>query len=487
MQNDTVSNGNNGGFDWASGPGGPGVFDANGNQTLVNPQLLRADFVADYPQPDTSYFATSAKDIDDVSSWNCGSVNNPTAKDEILNAYATLWQPSSGADAGHVILDAAAERLSNNGNAFMGFWLFQGRVGCNSPTGAATPFVGAHNVGDVLILSNFTGGGANPLVQVYVWNPGTPQQSNPLELKFSGNFCSASSNDPTIDQACGAVNTTSFQTPWLPSNTALTALEPNEFLEVGVDLTQLLANANATIPCFARFQAETRTSQSTTSQLKDFASGSFNTCTATTVTHPKDAHRTTLNDSTPVPSSTVIHDEATVTGTALVGTAPNPEGTVAFCYCRPTDQTAGGSTACRGGSTSAGTVTLTRRKQPGDGVLEHRHGVDRRAVLLHSHIFGYRYSSGLSRSGERQLDDGVLRHRAPAPHDHEDGGSAVDGERGRLDRVHGQPGQRWAEHSEWRGDQRSAAWRQRYANPDAGALVDRVAERCLACLRADGC
>ena len=329
----------------------------------MNPQLLKSDFVADYTQPDTSYFATSTKDIDDVNTWQCGSVNNPTPKDEILNAYAALWSPSSGADAGHVILYAASERLRNNGDSFMGFWLFQGRVACSSPTGAATPFVGAHNVGDVLILSNFTGGGNNPLVQVYVWNPGTPQATNPLELKFNGNFCTGASNDPTVDQACGAVNTTPFQTPWAPSNTALTALQNNEFLEVGADLTQLLSG-NAQIPCFARFQAETRTSQQTTAQLKDFASGSFNTCTATTVTHPKDANGTTLSDSTPVPSSTVIHDEATVTGTALVGTAPNPVGTVAFSYCRTTDQTAGGSTACSGASTSAGTATLTGASNP---------------------------------------------------------------------------------------------------------------------------
>ena len=206
VQNDTGSGGNNGGFDWASGPGGAGVFDSTGNPTLVNPQLLKSDFVADYPQPDASYFATSTKDIDDVNTWQCGSVNSPTPKDEILNAYAALWSPTSGADAGHVILTAASERFTNNGDSFMGFWLFQGRVACNSPTGAATPFVGAHNVGDVLVLSNFTGGGANPLVQVYAWNPGTPQATNPLELKFSGNFCTGASNDPTVDQACGAVN-----------------------------------------------------------------------------------------------------------------------------------------------------------------------------------------------------------------------------------------------------------------------------------------
>src|SRR5207237_373776 len=134
---------------------------------------------------------------------------------------------------------------------FMGFWVFKSGVGCNSPNGLATPFVGAHQVGDLLILSNFTGGGTNPLVQVYQWNPATAQSTAPLELLFSGNFCSAASNNPTVDQACGMVNTATVQTPWAPSNTAATALNANEFLEVGVDLTQLLNLTNNTIPCFA--------------------------------------------------------------------------------------------------------------------------------------------------------------------------------------------------------------------------------------------
>jgi hypothetical protein len=128
VANDVASAGNNTGVDWAAGPGGPGVFDASGQQALNDPQLLKTDFSADYATPDTSYFATSAKDIDDVSTWQCGSVNNPTSKDEILNAYAALFSPSSGADAGHVILYAASERASNNGDSFMGFWLFKSGV-----------------------------------------------------------------------------------------------------------------------------------------------------------------------------------------------------------------------------------------------------------------------------------------------------------------------------------------------------------------------
>ncbi len=288
VQNDAASGGNNGGYDWATGPGGPGVFDSSGHVTptvAADPSFLTADFNADYATPDASYFATSAKDTDPISSWNCGSINNPTAKDNLLNAYAALFSPTSGVDAGHVIFDAGAERESNNGDSFMGFWLFKSAVGCNSPTGAATPFSGAHSVGDLLVLSNFTGGGSNPLVQVYEWN------GSGLTLLFDGNFCSGAAAG---DKACGAVNTATFTTPWpnVSSGTSQ-SIAPNEFVEVGVDVTQLLNLTTDSVPCFARFQAETRSSQETTAQLKDFAAGNFNSCTSTTVTTPK-AGTTTL-------------------------------------------------------------------------------------------------------------------------------------------------------------------------------------------------
>ncbi len=100
-----------------------------------------------------------------MSTWQCGVQNNPLNKDDILNAYAALFKNTAN---GHVILYAGGERDSNNGNSFMGFWIFKGNVGCNPPGN----FTGQHTDGDVLILSNFTGGGGTPLVQVYEWMNG---------------------------------------------------------------------------------------------------------------------------------------------------------------------------------------------------------------------------------------------------------------------------------------------------------------------------
>jgi hypothetical protein len=118
---------NNAPYDWES------VFDSSGNQVLtsaIEPRLLTATFSADAATPDTSYFASSNKDIDDVSTWECGVRNNPLNKDDILNAYAALFKNTAN---GHVILYAGGERDSNNGDSFMGFWIFKGGVGCNSP------------------------------------------------------------------------------------------------------------------------------------------------------------------------------------------------------------------------------------------------------------------------------------------------------------------------------------------------------------------
>src|SRR5919201_5857801 len=89
-----------------SGPGAPydweSIFDSSGNRILTTePRLLATDFSADYATPDPSYFSESNKDIDNVTTWDCKSVNHPTPKDEITNAYAALFENTAN---GHVIL-----------------------------------------------------------------------------------------------------------------------------------------------------------------------------------------------------------------------------------------------------------------------------------------------------------------------------------------------------------------------------------------------
>ncbi len=325
-----------------SGPGAPydweSIFDSTGNQTLTSaaePRLLVAHFIPDYVTPDASYFATSNKDIDDVSTWQCKSINNPTPKDEIANAYAALFRNTAN---NHVILYAGAERDNNNGNSFMGFWIFQDNVSCNSPGN----FSGQHEEGDILILSNFTGGGNHPLVEVYRWTAGA------LALVGSGTFCHASGAG---DSVCGEVNGMPFQTAWAPHNNPANPLGTNEFLEIGVDLTSLMPpNFTDSIPCSARFLAETRSSQELTATLKDFAGGPFNKCTASTVTAPM-AGGNSVSGSSVIPGTSVT-DRAVVTGSALVGIAPGATGTVSFFLCGP--QATQAAAKCTAGGTLVG-------------------------------------------------------------------------------------------------------------------------------------
>jgi uncharacterized repeat protein (TIGR01451 family) len=327
-------------YDWAS------IFDSSGNQTLTSaaePRLLTADFSADSTTPDTSYFASSNKDIDDVSSWQCGSVNNPTPKDEISNAYAALFRDATN----HVILYVGGERDKNNGNSFMGFWIFKGAVGCSSPGS----FSGQHTEGDVLILSNFTGGGTHPLVEVYEWTGGA------LSLMSSGGFCHSVGGN---DEVCGEVNATPVQTPWVPHNAAANPLDTNELLEVGVDLTDVLTLATGTVPCFARFQAETRSSQETTATLKDYAAGRFNTCSTGTNSTPMSGG-VSVSGSSVLPG-TQVTDQAVITGTALVGTPPAPTGSVSFFLCGP--QGTQVLALCPTGGTSVGSVNLSGLTNP---------------------------------------------------------------------------------------------------------------------------
>jgi uncharacterized repeat protein (TIGR01451 family) len=340
LDGNTVDNsapvaGNNAPYDWES------VFDSSGIQVLTSaaePRLLTAAFSADTTTPDASYFASSNKDIDDVSTWQCGVQNNPLNKDDIRNAYAALFKNTAD---GHVILYAGVERDSNNGNSFAGFWIFKGNVGCNSPGN----FSGQHTDGDVLILSNFTGGGGTPLVQVYEWMNGG------LTLVDSGNFCSAAGSG---DDVCGEVNAASFTPAWDSG-----ALDTNQFLEVGVDLTSALDFGANSVPCFARFQAETRSSQETTATLKDFAGGQFNTCSSSTVTTPM-ANGSSVSNSSVGPGTSVT-DRAVITGTADVGTAPKPTGSVSFFLCGPTQA----PTSCSTGGDAVGSaVNLSGSDNP---------------------------------------------------------------------------------------------------------------------------
>jgi uncharacterized repeat protein (TIGR01451 family)/LPXTG-motif cell wall-anchored protein len=318
-------------YDWAS------LFDSSGNRIVTpdpdNGPVLASTFVQDTTTPDQTYFAQN-KDIEPISAWGCGPINNPTDKDDLQNSYAALVQVPDGAgdNAGHKVLYLGSERDSNNGTSFAGFWLLKDRgVGCNPPG----DFTGGHTDGDILVVSDYTNGGGTQDVSVYKWIGGdtTSSSTNNLELVASGGVCGGAAND----DICAIANNASLTTPWSP-----TTHETNTFVETGIDLTHVLGAGG----CFTTFLAETRSSAELTATLKDYAGGQFNTCPPAPVT-------TTASPggSVNAPGS-AQHDVATV---SAVGGRPTPTGSIAFYLCDPTEITAAG---CPTGGTLVSTNDL---------------------------------------------------------------------------------------------------------------------------------
>jgi hypothetical protein len=310
-------------YDWGN------LFNASG-QSIVAPNavLLNSTFLKDYAVPDPTYFSSNGggvKDVNPISNWGCVTINNPTPKDNLQNAYAAFVQVPAGApdNAGDFVLYLGSERASNNGDSFAGFWLFKNPVACNPATGT---FTGSHTNGDILVVSNYTNGGGSQDVNVYEWQNGT------LVSIGNGGICGAS----TPDAACAIANNTALpaaSVPWPPGSTS--GILANTFVEAGVDLTKTFGANGQAVPCFSFFQAETRSSQQLTATLKDFAGGNFSTCKPPVVT-------TSQNNSGPaltVPVGTAVTDVANLSG--IVGT-PGP-GTLTYSLYSGTSCDANGN------------------------------------------------------------------------------------------------------------------------------------------------
>ncbi len=226
------------------------------------------------PTNDTSYFTSGgSKDVNDINQWRHQTGDVAPDKDEILNAYAAAYvntTDTANANPGDLIIYFGLDRLANNGDAQVGFWFFQGTHSLN-PDGT---FSGVHQVGDLLVLSHFTGGGAVDTIQVYEW-VGPPDPDN-LHLVGTGLDCALS----TDDKVCAAVNDLTQDAPWPyvakspVKGQSANDFAPGSFYEGGLNVTAL----GLDIGCGGTFLAETRSSQSLDAQLKDFAIGDFSLC-----------------------------------------------------------------------------------------------------------------------------------------------------------------------------------------------------------------
>jgi uncharacterized repeat protein (TIGR01451 family) len=332
LDGNTANNAAVAGDDWDSHPG------ATGNRFL---------FITDPLSQQTDDIFTGGSTKDDLNTtgwqWTTGSVPD---KDNIENAFAASYEKN-----GHTFVYFGLDRFANNGDAFTGFWFFKGGVG----PAAGGSFSGPHQVGDLLVLSNFTNGGANSTIQLLEWVGSGGNVNGTLELL--GSSTQECTTAPALDLACAVTNDAPLNPSWTFddkfTNGTNNAIPVESFFEGGIDLDQLF-DGNA--PCFGSFLAETRASQQVDAVLKDFAGGSFNTCVPPTIT-------------TDASVSTFHFGNAAVTDTAtLSGTDGPASGSVKFFVCGPTaseqDCTSGGTqvggsvgvtTSANGGTaTSAG-------------------------------------------------------------------------------------------------------------------------------------
>ena len=238
--------------DWANLVGGTGNF------------LAFTGVVAD-PGQDT-IFAGGPKDIQDMDKWTWKNNGGFPDKNDITNAFAAAYDVD-----GDLIVYFGADRYSNAGDAYLGFWFFKDRIGLN-PNGT---FAGRHQIGDILVLLNYPQGTSSlPEVMVLEWNPAQQDVATNLHLLYGGAGARCGSVPPST--ACAITNARAEPAPWAyqAKSGAPNVFPPESFFEGGVNLSVLLGGT----ACFSSFMAETRSSTSVTAALKDFVLGEFPVC-----------------------------------------------------------------------------------------------------------------------------------------------------------------------------------------------------------------
>jgi hypothetical protein len=243
------------GDDWST------LFPTNTSTTVLGEPA----FVTDKTGADDDGFGSGlTKDTSDVTEWTTVTGAISPEKDDILHAYAATY-----VSGGQQYLYFGQDRAPKpNGSTSMGFWFFQDNV---APDGAGG-FTGQHQDGDILVTSDMTQGGAVSVVNIFRWENGGLIQIASLTDADCG-------DDPTPDTACGIANAAPITVPWdYPTDT----VPANIFFEGGINLSALFPEGQG-VPCFSSFLANTRTSPSETADLKDFVTGSINTCGKITI------------------------------------------------------------------------------------------------------------------------------------------------------------------------------------------------------------
>ena len=390
---------------------GTGLFELDGNavdsttaavlpddwdRVFANTDLASSSiFITDgFNAGDDIFTGGGSKDPEAISAWKWkpGSVQD---KDDIEHAFAAAYD-----SGGSTYVYFGLDRYQTSGDATAGFWFLKSSVATTGDgAGDGSPFSGAHTNGDVLVVLDFSNGGATATAQIYTW------QSGALVAGAAGTKC-----DGTAQTVCAISNTSIVSSPWVYDDKSVAGADNdfpiNALFEGGINLTALGLDTG----CFSTFIAETRSSTSTTATLSDFAIGSFSLCAAPEIVTQvkKDGQSTGSNGHITIGES--VTDTVTITGTK--GTAT---GTVKFWSCFNASSTPD----CSTGGTDRGTKTLSGGTATSDAYTPPSVGnycfrVD------YTPAEGSKYLAGSSTCPlAHELHDGVLRRRQEA-NDHHD-------------------------------------------------------------------
>src|SRR5262245_1898992 len=244
---------------------------------------------------DDSTFTTNSKDILDISAqWRCVHANNVTDKGDLVNTYAVAYVNA----ANQLILYFGAEKNDASGTNNLGVWFLQDpAVDCSSTQGGnGTAFTGSHVTGDVLVVSEFSGGGTTATITAYVWDPTNPAAVNNLVQLGSSGPCDQIDSNPNLDdRLCAITNVSNQVNPawktWDKDTGSLDVIDTQQFYEGAINVTAFGLN-----PCISTLLTDTRSSVSTTATLYDFARRPFNVCNSKSGTKFHDLNANGVRD-----------------------------------------------------------------------------------------------------------------------------------------------------------------------------------------------
>jgi len=300
---------------------------------------------------DTTY-ATGSKDTLGIGNggWQCNHDSNVNSKIDIMNSYVGATKNA----AGDLILYFGLEKNKSNGTNDVGVWFLRGDATCSAPSGHKN-FVGAHQNGDVLVVSEFTAGGGVSTIKAFRWaaNATFPGDSGCIDSHGNPNPATGgcdgkafgSSQDckglPTgsTDILCATTNASgsapyngTVTTPWLTSDATLGighSIPSPDFIEGGINITQAFnqAGGGPAPSCFTVGIPDTRSSASVTATLFDFVINKLGSCSTSLST--KENLTSPASIGTGTVSSGTDTATLTITGTSTWG------GTLTWYLCGP--------------------------------------------------------------------------------------------------------------------------------------------------------